>query len=461
MISELVNFFRRGTRPLGRAYWWPGRSKQRDDAAGVLLVSLADVDDKTRRQLLKRYRHYHRQPLVDDARPQDRGLTTRDTPLAVLYRLLVFLARTAYFSRDLARGQLSWAAHLCECDGLARAHQAIMQGLPYHHLGDLRGRRWRDLRHLERLIRTLDHRRYEVWLIFRERREAYVPASLALPDVPLTVAELEEQARHRCDPLPTISGLRQLVSPEGTIRIMTYNVHSCVGLDGRLSVRRIAEVLARYNPHFVALQELDSMCRRSGFRDQLAELSVLWPSQAFFFPATVKAGGQYGIGCLSRLPVRHWQGHVLPRPRGVTGEPRVAIEAVVELAGGGTLTLVNTHLGLTRADRMAQIGGLEAILDRVRGPAILLGDMNCPPRSRELRRLQERMQAPSPLPLKTWFGSYPVRVLDYILLRQAGRVRKLFVPIDQLTRVASDHLPLVIDLKLDLQLSDAGAPPQG
>lgn len=461
MIAELANFFRRGTRPLGRSYWWPGRSKEREDAAGVLLVSLPEVDERTRQRLLKRYRHYHRQPLVDDARPEDRGLTRKDSSLSVLYRMMVFLARTMYFSKDLAQGRLSWASHLCECDGLARAHQAVMQGLPYHHLGDLRADRWRDLRHLERLVKTLDHRRYEVWLIFRERREAYVPASLAFPDVPLTVAELEEQARHRCDPPPTVSGVRQQLSPEGTIRLMTYNVHSCVGLDGRLSVRRIAEVLARYNPHFVALQELDSMCRRSGFRDQLAELAVLWPSQAFFFPATVKAGGQYGIGCLSRLPVREWQGHVLPRPRGVTGEPRVAVEAVVELPGQGTLTVLNTHLGLTRADRMAQIGGLESLLDRVRGPLVLLGDMNCPPRSRELRRLMERLQAPSPQAPKTWFGSYPVRVLDYILLREAGRVRKQFVPIDHLTRVASDHLPLILDLKWDLPTSDAGTPPQG
>ena len=461
MIAELANFFRRGTRPLGRAYWWPGRSKERNDAAGVLLVSLANVDDKNRRQLLKQYRYYYRQPLVDDARPGDGGLNKRDSGLAVLYRLLVFAFRTLYFCKDLACGKLSWSAHLCECDGLARAHQAVMLGLPYHHLGDLRGRPWRDLRHLERLVRTLDHRRYEVWLVFRERREAYVPASLALPDVPLTVAELEEQARHRSDPLPTVSGLRQLLSCEGTIRIMTYNVHSCVGLDGRLSVRRVAEVLARYNPHFVALQELDCGCRRSGSRDQLAELSVLWPSEAFFFPAIAKTGGQYGIGCLSRLPVRRWQGQVLPRPRGVTGEPRVAIEAEIELPGGGTVTVVNTHLGLSRADRMAQIKGLESILDCVKGPAVLMGDLNCPPRSRELKRLMERLQAPSPIAPKTWFGSYPVRVLDYILLRQAGRVRKFFVPIDALTRVASDHLPLVADLKMDAQLSDAGASPDG
>lgn len=447
MIAEFVSWYRRATRPLGRAYWWPGRSGERADAAGVLLISIAAVDDKTRYKLLRRFRHYHRHPLLDDRRPSDRGLNKPDSRLSVLYRLLVFLARTVYFGKDLARGRTSWAVHMCECDGLARAHQAIMLGLPFHHLGDLRGRRWRDLRHLERLVRTLEHRRYEVWLLFRDRQEVYVPASLSLPEVPLSVAEVEQLARHRCDPLPTIEGFRQIVSPEGAVRLMTYNVHSCIGLDGRLSVRRVAEVLARYNPHFVALQELDSGCRRSGSRDQLEELSRLWPSEPFFFPAMGKTGGQYGIGCLSRIPVERWEGHKLPRPKGVTGEPRVAIEARLRLENGASLTVLNTHLGLTRADRMAQIGGLETLLDDAGGAAVLLGDFNCPPNSKEFRRLLERLQVSSPVAPKTWFGTYPVRVLDYVLLRAAGRVRKSFVPIDHLTTVASDHLPLIVDLQ--------------
>jgi endonuclease/exonuclease/phosphatase family metal-dependent hydrolase len=456
MIVELTNFFRRATRPLGRAYWWPGRSKEQNDAAGVLLVSLAEVDSKTRHQLLKRYRYYHRQPLLDDVRPADRGLNKKDTGRAVLYRVLVFLARTLYFGPSLLRGEISWAEHLCECDGLARTHQAIMLGLPYHHLGDLQGRRWRDLRHLERLFRTLEHRRYEIWLIFRNRKEAYLPSSLATPSEPLTVAEIEQLARHRCDPLPTIRGLRRLDTSAGTLRLMTYNVHSCVGLDGRLSVRRVAEVLNRYNPHFVALQELDVGCRRSGMRDQLAELSQLWPSEAFFFPATSKGGGSYGIGCLSRLPVTRWQGHKLPRARGVAGEPRVAIEAHLQLNDGGSLVMVNTHLGLTRADRLAQIEGLEALLEQCQGPLVLLGDFNCPPQSKEVKRLLRRLESSSSVAPKTWFGSYPVRVLDYVFLRQAGQVKKSFVPIDHLTVKASDHLPLVVDLQ-----PHAGTPAAG
>jgi endonuclease/exonuclease/phosphatase family metal-dependent hydrolase len=230
---------------------------------------------------------------------------------------------------------------------------------------------------------------------------------------------------------------------------MTYNVHGCVGLDGRLSVRRVAEVLARYNPHFVALQELDTGRRRSGFRDQLRELSQLWPSEPYFFPAMVKGQGAYGIGCLSRLPVLEWQGRKLPRARAVGSEPRVAIVARVKLPDGGNMVLVNTHLGLTRAERMAQIAGLEVLLDETEDPLVLLGDLNCPPRSKEMRRLLGRLQASCQVAPRTWFGSFPLRVLDYILLRRAGQVTKTFAPIDPLTVVASDHLPLLVDLELE------------
>ncbi len=447
MIAEFRRWLRNVSRPLGRSFWWPGRSRDHNDAPGVLLVSLSEVDETTHRRLRKRFRHYQSHPLLDGSRPCDHGLEKPDSGLSVSYRILVFFTRTLAFWRELQRGRLSIAVHLCECDGLARAHQAVMLGRPFHHLGDLRGRRWRELRHLERLVRTLDHRRYEIWLIFRDRQEAYLPASLALPDVPLRVAEIEQLARHRIDPVPQVTGFQKLPPDPGVLRMMSYNIHSCVGLDGRLSVRRIAEVLERYSPHFVAFQELDSVCRRSGFRDQLRELSHLWPSEPFFFPAMAKAKGEYGLGCLSRLPVHHWSGMGLPRNSSVAGtEPRVAIRAEIEWETGQRIHVLNTHLGLTRAERKRQLDGLEELIDQTDGPLVLLGDLNCPPRSPEILRLLRRLRHVAPQTPKTWFGAFPVRVLDYAMHRDAGHIVKSFVPRDGLTVVASDHLPLIVDL---------------
>jgi hypothetical protein len=57
------------------------------------------------------------------------------------------------------------------------------------------------------------------------------------------------------------------VSPMQThtgLRLMTYNVHGCVGMDGRLDIHRLAEVIQQYDPDVVALQELDVHRSRSG-----------------------------------------------------------------------------------------------------------------------------------------------------------------------------------------------------
>ena len=66
MIAELVGLYRRVTRPLGRAYWWPGRSRDKKDAAGVILISFAQASEKTRHKLLKRYRGHLRHELLDE-----------------------------------------------------------------------------------------------------------------------------------------------------------------------------------------------------------------------------------------------------------------------------------------------------------------------------------------------------------------------------------------------------------
>lgn len=451
MIAEAIKLVRRLTSPLKRTYWWPGRAKKNWDCSGVLLVSLAEIDEEVRLKLLSYYSSYHRQPLSDSTRPRDSEPDRKDSWLAVCYRLTIFIVRTLRHFRSLGSGKCYWAQHLCECQAIARAHQALMLGQPYHHLGALSGKRYSDLKSLDRLISDIEHRRYEIWLIFRSRKEAYVPSSLAWPDVPLSVQEIEELAYYRSRPSKRVQGLKHLRIPPGRIRLMTYNVHSCIGLDGRLSIRRIAEVLDRYSPHFVALQELDRFCRRTELKDQLAELSKLWPSTAFFFSAMRKDGGEYGIGCLSRLTVTEARGHHFSNgiKQGLK-EPRVATVTRVVCPNGTKIGIINTHLGLTKRERLAQIEGIENIIDSLPEPSILMGDLNCAPTSEEIKRLQKRMKKTSEKLARTWFGSYPLRTLDYVLVSKELSQSKWasFVPIEPLTIKASDHLPVVVDIEI-------------
>ena len=99
-----------------------------------------------------------------------------------------------------------------------------------------------------------------------------------------------------------ITGSRaQSVRPEQTtLRIMSYNIHNGVGLDGKRDYARIAKAVLRMSPDVVALQELDSATRRSGGVDILRELSDQTLMHRVYAPAIDYQGGKYGIGLLSK-----------------------------------------------------------------------------------------------------------------------------------------------------------------
>jgi endonuclease/exonuclease/phosphatase family metal-dependent hydrolase len=245
-----------------------------------------------------------------------------------------------------------------------------------------------------------------------------------------------------------------------TLRVVTYNVHCCVGLDGLLSIRRIANVLGRIDADVVALQELDVNRSRSGRCDQARELArLLGMEQVIFHPAISSTGEQYGDAILSRRPMRLMRAAELPgrtEPgRTVPGrrEPRGAIRARLEFAGM-EIDLINTHLGLSNEERMQQVEALVgpdwADHPERADATILLGDFNAQPDSAPYRRLASvfhdcQTVTPGRRPERTWFSPWPLARIDHIFFRGPLAVRSVRVPRNLRTAVASDHLPLVVD----------------
>jgi endonuclease/exonuclease/phosphatase family metal-dependent hydrolase len=287
--------------------------------------------------------------------------------------------------------------------------------------------------------------------------------ALLPPDTPLPAGEgpmrpggLRRAALHflgRHDaPFPPPSAAR---AGGRTIRLMTYNVHSCVGMDGKLSPGRIARVIARHAPDVVALQELDVRRRRTGGEHQAEALARrLWMS-FHFHPALARAEEEYGDAILSRLPMRLVRAGALPGPPGV--EPRGALWAAVE-AGGQEVQVIATHLGLLPGERLRQA---EALLGpawlgaaAARGPVVLCGDFNALPGSPVCRRIVERLRdaqlelAGRP-PRGTWFGRWPVGRIDHVFIGPGLRVADVVVPATELDKTASDHLPVVVELTLE------------
>ena len=154
---------------------------------------------------------------------------------------------------------------------------------------------------------------------------------------------------------PAAARMRALATPTDTLRVMTYNVHSCVGMDGKLDVERIARVIARARPDVVALQELDVGRARTGAMDQ-AHLIARYLEMAFHFhPALHIEEERYGDAILTHLPQRLVKAGPLPglasRP---LLEPRGALWVAIELHGR-EIQVINTHLGLHPRERMAQV----------------------------------------------------------------------------------------------------------
>jgi endonuclease/exonuclease/phosphatase family metal-dependent hydrolase len=239
-------------------------------------------------------------------------------------------------------------------------------------------------------------------------------------------------------------------------RIVTYNVRRCVGNDRRLDVGRVAEVLAALQPDIVALQELDVRRARTGHVDQAHEIAARL-EMAWHFHAALRVEEElYGDAILTAHPETLIQAGPLPGyARLPQLEPRGALWIEVTLPGG-RLQVINTHLGLVPREQQAQARALAGPtwLDHPRcaGPKVLLGDFNATGASVVYRTLTAKLAsarglAPRRTPTATFPSQLPVLRIDHLFVSPDIRVTDVFAPFDPLTRVASDHLPLVMDFE--------------
>lgn len=243
---------------------------------------------------------------------------------------------------------------------------------------------------------------------------------------------------------------------EMKFRLLTYNVHGCRGTDRRVSPERIAEVIEASGADVAALQELDLNRRRSGFVDQAECIAAQLSMDFHFHPAWNLAEEKLGDAVLSRLPMRLMQMGALPSLSRWKRERRGALWVQIE-KGKCHVHLINTHLGLNRRDRMAQT---EALFSpqwlghaECGPPLVLCGDFNALPGSRVHRRVLQSLRDVHACLRKTrsrrtFPTRYPVACLDHVFLSAEFEVHHVEVVRTPLTRVASDHYPLLVELSL-------------
>lgn len=269
----------------------------------------------------------------------------------------------------------------------------------------------------------------------------------------------------RASPAPVSARIPARTTGSPRIRVMTYNVHSCIGMDQRHDPRRIARVIAHYHPDVVALQELDTGHDRSGGIHQARQIAEFLQFEYRFHAVREVEDEQFGNAILSRLPLKLLRAGGLPSLNGRRGsETRGALWVEVDVEGL-TFQILNTHFGLWPRERLEQARTL--LGDRWLGgnrkgvPVVLCGDLNCGPRSPAYRLLRQnfadcQLQLKRHKPRNTWFTRLPLARIDHILVSEQLTARQIHVPSFHLAAIASDHFPLVADI--GLQEDDSAAP---
>jgi endonuclease/exonuclease/phosphatase family metal-dependent hydrolase len=251
-----------------------------------------------------------------------------------------------------------------------------------------------------------------------------------------------------------------ITAAPSTLRVLTYNIHSCLGMDGKLSPRRIARIIESMEPDVVALQEVDLGRARSGHQDQAKLIAdeLAWHFQ--FCPTLAEGRESYGHAIISREPVEVIKRELYPK-RSNGGEARGALWVRLQ-RGDRIINILNTHFGLSPRERIHQTNTL--LSERWLGgiPAseaiVLCGDFNMGPRSKTYAAICRRLRdvyalRPASRPAATFFSRFPISRLDHVFVSPHFAVTRTSVVRNQLTRVASDHLPLVVDLQLNCPAS--------
>ncbi|MCP5037566.1 MAG: metal-dependent hydrolase [Rhodobacteraceae bacterium] len=224
------------------------------------------------------------------------------------------------------------------------------------------------------------------------------------------------------------------------MRLATYNMRKAIGLDRRRDAGRILDVINALEADVVVLQEAD---RRLGPRPSALPHALL-EGHSDFVPAHLAENhvslGFHGNAILVRRGIKVAAAKRIDLP-GL--EPRGAVSVEI----GGVLRVVGVHLGLMRRHRRAQIGQIKRALNGVDMPTAILGDFNEWSPYQGLEGLAEGFTLHAPG--RSYHAARPVAALDRVALSHGLELRDAGVEEDGQARIASDHLPVWVDVMIE------------
>lgn len=240
-----------------------------------------------------------------------------------------------------------------------------------------------------------------------------------------------------------------------SLRIATYNIHKCRGMDRRVSVERVAEVIRELKADVVALQEV----LREPTRDQFRVLAELTGFEFSCFGENRKhRGAAYGNAVLSHFPIERWQNYDITAGH---REPRGLLRADIRLPHDTLLHVLNVHLGTGLLERRRQARRLlheEVLLSEdFSARRILLGDFNEWTRGLATKMLSSHFRSAEwtedtsrrAKQQRSYPGMLPLLHLDHVYYDEALKLKSFRLHRSGKALIASDHLPLVACLALE------------
>ena len=232
----------------------------------------------------------------------------------------------------------------------------------------------------------------------------------------------------------------RLSKSDKTKVLMSYNVRNGKGMDGKRNIERTAAVIRQAGADVVAIQELDSVTRRSGGVDVLAELAKHTRMYHVFAPAIPYGGGKYGIGILSKQRPLAYRYYSLPGR-----EERRAIL----VADFSEYRFCCTHLSLTAADRLLSLDIIRQLAETSEKTFIIAGDLNATYDSEFIHQLQLDFDIISNTEGFSYPANQPTELIDYIAVYGKGNKRvKVKEKLILNEPASSDHRPLVSKIRL-------------
>lgn len=230
------------------------------------------------------------------------------------------------------------------------------------------------------------------------------------------------------------------------VTVASYNIHIGIGRDGHFAPHRTASVLQELHADVIALQEVQ--LGSPGF-NMFEYLRTGTGLRGIARPTLVHpVHGDYGNALLTRHRIKAVQTVDLA----VAGhEPRAALDVSLD-CDGAPLRVVATHLGLHPGERREQVRRLLAAIDATAddAPTVLAGDVNeWFLWGRPLRWLHDHFSA-TPAP-RTFPAGRPVFALDRVWVRPRSYLLGVRAHASELSRLASDHLPIVAQLASEPQ----------